>query len=187
MNELKRVLDKANLVTDSEKMLEVFHGVKASLLEVVSSIDKIINFDPAQVEKNYAQAQSVQSLANQIQKNLFEGRMKINELPDDVDSLITEKSAENILELIISFLELQDLYETQIQEDHLSFERLALPEVESLFSPAAFAGLEKLNRSCVLTVLRDFLVIDSISPDFEQDSENYKTYVEKYFPIFICP
>jgi hypothetical protein len=110
--------------------------------------------------------------------------MKINKLPKDVYSLITEKSAENISELITSFLELQDLYETQILDDHLSFERLALPEVESLFSPAAFAGLESINRRDVLTVLREFLAIDSISPDFEQDSENYKTYVEKYFPIF---
>jgi hypothetical protein len=51
VNELRRVLDQVNLVTDSKKMLEVFDGVKASLLKVVSSIDKIINFDPAQVEK----------------------------------------------------------------------------------------------------------------------------------------
>jgi hypothetical protein len=170
-------LESRELITDSEHLASIFAGVRSNLLRTVNFMDQIAAFNPAKFKNNGQQVANVQSLANLTQKSLVQARTELDKLSGNAVIPITEKTAQELSQLYVSFMDLADIYSTQVQDSHLTFKRLDEPDVSILpdfnssgivtpfFGPTLLSG----HRNLVISAVNNFA---GLEPELNRAHKN---------------
>lgn len=133
--DIRSELESVELQEASEKTRKIFDAMRQELNHVLDFMDRIASFDPTKFNNNREQINDIQASATSIQRSLVEARIKFEELKSSEEDLIeTENKYQLCRQVADPLRELIEIYQSQIESNHIDFEKLNLPEADFLLN-----------------------------------------------------
>ena len=184
IEEIQNGLNEPDLVTDSQNFQEAYDALREPLLKVTKFMDLIISYDPDKVEKEPGKSTMVQFCCDRIQQNLFLARTFIDKMKTTEVIPTTENLVINFSQAFESLQDLTAIYLSEIEEDHLSYEKLANVPVEETVYLAPEAFMKGIYTNNLILFLEAFVALDSKARYNVYQSEGAADMLEKAFQDF---